>query len=245
MLQPAPAQEDYLVAELWQEGTTGIVEEEGGIRAFFDDSADARRLLDRFANHAPKLRQEPRTDWEQVTRDAWPALEIGQRFFLVPPWSADSTPAGRLRLVVHPGMACGTGRHPATQLCLEALEQRIQPGDRVLDVGTGSGILAAASNLLGAGVIGCDVDHDAVAIARERVNLPLFTGSADAIRSNWADVIVANIDSAAIEHLGPEFDRVRKPAATLILSGFHESDTPQGFHAKRILRREEWVCLIC
>ena len=124
-------------------------------------------------------------------------------------------------------MACGTGRHPATQLALEAIEEHVRPGDSVVDIGTGSGILAAAAVLVGAGiVIGCDVDPDAVRIARERLSIPLFIGSADAIRSRWADVIVANIDSATIEQLRRELARIRKPDSKLILTGFPEWDVP-------------------
>jgi ribosomal protein L11 methyltransferase len=246
LLQSPAEREDFLIAELSDAGTVGIVEEDGRLRAFFDDDCDHARLLDRFGGFAPELRQEPSTDWAQVSRDAWPPLLIGRKFFLVAPWSDEPTPPGRLRLEIYPGMACGTGRHPATQLCLEALEKYVHPGDRVLDVGTGSGILAAAAALLGAGlVVGCDVDHDAVNVARERVHLPLFTGSADAIVSNWADVVVANINSATIEELAAELARVRKPDSTLILSGFPEWDLPEGVSAKKILDRDEWRCLIC
>jgi ribosomal protein L11 methyltransferase len=234
------------MAELSDAGTAGIVEEDGCIRAFFEDDCDTARMLDRFAEFEPELRQELNIDWEQASREAWPPLLIGRRFFLVAPWSDEPTPEGRLRLEVYPGRACGTGRHPATQLCLEALEKYVRPGDRVLDVGTGSGILSAAAALLGAGmVIGCDVDHDAVEIARERVHLPLFTGSPDAVCSNWADVVVANIDSATIERIAPELARVRRPDSTLILSGFPEWDLPEGFSVRKILQREEWRCLIC
>jgi ribosomal protein L11 methyltransferase len=246
LLLSPPEREDYLIAELAEENTTGIVEEDAGIRAFFEDDRDPTRLLDRFADFSPELRLEPSVDWAQATREAWPPLLIGRRFFLIAPWSNEPTPEGRLRLEVYPGMACGTGRHPATQLCLEALEEYIRPGDRVLDVGAGSGILSAAAALLGAGhVVGCDVDHDAVKTARERVRLPLFTGSADAVRSQWADVVVANIDSATIARLAPELARVRTPDSTLILSGFPEGDLPEGFSARKILQREEWRCLIC
>jgi ribosomal protein L11 methyltransferase len=247
LLLQSPAElEDFLIAELSDAGTAGIVEEDGRLRAFFDDDCDHAGLLNRFAAFAPELRQEQSTDWERLSRDAWPPLLIGRRFFLVAPWSDEPTPTGRLRLEIYPGMACGTGRHPATQLCLEALEEYVHPGDRVLDVGTGSGILSAAAALLGAGlVVGCDVDHDAIQIARERVHLPLFTGSADAISSHWANVVVANINSATIEELAPELARVRKPDSTLILSGFPEWDLPEGLSAKKILDREEWRCLIC
>ena len=246
LLQSPPEREDYLIAELSDENTAGILEEDGRLRAFFDDPCDPSRLLVRFAEFSPELRMEPSVDWTQATHDAWPPLLIGRRFFLVAPWSQAPTPEGRLRLEIYPGMACGTGRHPATQLCLEALEEYVRPGDCVLDIGAGSGILSAAAALLGVGqVIGCDIDHDTVQIARERVRLPLFTGSADAVRSNWADVVVANIDSATIERLAPELARVRKPDSTLILSGFPDGDPPEGFQARKILRREEWRCLIC
>jgi ribosomal protein L11 methyltransferase len=246
LLQSSPDREEFLIAELWQQSTAGIVEEDGRIRAFFEDDCDPVRLLDLFAEFTPELRQEPSTDWEQVSREAWSPLLIGRNFFLVPPWSNEPTPAERLRLEVYPGRACGTGRHPATQLCLEAMEDYLRPGDHVLDVGAGSGILSAAAVLLGAGlVVGCDIDHDAIEIARERLSLPLFTGSAEAVRSQWAEVVVANIDSATVEQLASELARVRKADSTLILSGFPEWDLPEGFSVKKILRREKWCCLIC
>jgi len=143
-------------------------------------------------------------------------------------------------------MACGTGRHPATQLCLQALEKYVQPGAAALDVGTGSGILAQAALLLGAGrVAACDIDSEAVNVARQRPGLPLFVGSAHAVRSSSVDLITANIDSAALESLASELERVRKPGGTLILSGFPEMDPPEGFHPVELLRRGEWLCLIC
>jgi ribosomal protein L11 methyltransferase len=241
--QPTPASEDTLIAELWECGTTGIIEEDGGIRAFFEDPS----LLHRFDIYAPEVREEKPTDWVQVTRDAWPAITVGQRFFLAPPWCNHiETPPGRLRLPIHPGMACGTGRHPATQLALEAIEQYVRPRDFVVDVGTGSGILAAAAALVGAAhIIGCDVDPEAIRIARERVSFPMFVGSAGAIRSRSADVVIANIDAATIEELAAEFARIRKPDSTLILTGFPEWDAPEGFDVKRMLKREEWLCLTC
>ena len=246
LLRCSPAQEDELVAELNEAGTAGISEEPGALRAFFEDDAGVTALLDRFAAYEPRLRREDDTDWEQVTRDAWPPIAVGERLFLVAPWNTDPAPVGRLRLEIYPGMACGTGRHPCTQLCLEALERTIQPGMTVLDVGSGSGILSDAARLLGAGtVIGCDIDYDAVAMASERAQARLFVGSADAVRSGSADVIVANISSLAAEELATEFARVRRPDSRLIVSGFPEDDLPQGFERCELLRRDGWACLIC
>lgn len=247
LLHPSPDREDILVAELQDCGTAGITQEGAGLRAFFSDDQDAGLLQQRFADFSPEIREEQPVDWERVTQEAWPPLLVGERFFLVAPWDeAAPTPAGRLRLEIYPGMACGTGRHPATQLCLQAIERYVRPGARVLDVGSGSGILSAAAMLTGAGlVIGCDIDPDAVHIARERVNVPMFVGSVDAVRSEWADVVVANIDAATLERIAPELERVSKPGSTLILSGFPEWDMPEGFSPKEVLRLEEWCCFVC
>jgi ribosomal protein L11 methyltransferase len=247
LLHPISDREDILIADLQECGTVGITEEDAGLRAFFSDGADAGSLLQRFAEFSPELREEQPTDWERVTREAWPPILVGQRFYLVAPWDeSTATPPGRLRLEIYPGMACGTGRHPATQLCLQAIERYLQPGARVLDVGSGSGILSDAARLMGAArVIGCDIDPDAVRIASERVSAPMFVGSADAVRTQWADVIIANIDAATLERIAPELERARKPDSILILSGFPEWDQPAGFSPEQILRLEEWNCFIC
>jgi ribosomal protein L11 methyltransferase len=246
LLTCAPAMEDELIADLHEAGTTGITEEAGGMRAFFEDDAGRFELLAQFAAFAPQLRLEDDIDWEEATRDAWPPLLVGERFFLAPSWNNDAVPAGRIRLEVHPGMVCGTGWHPCTQLCLEALERSVRPGMTLLDVGSGSSILSDAARLLGATrVIACDVDFDAVRIARERVDVPAFAGSADAVHADMADVIVANISSAVAEELAPEFARVGRAGSTLILSGFMEDDLPVGYQPRDLLRRDGWVCLVC
>jgi ribosomal protein L11 methyltransferase len=219
---------DILIAELWELGSTGIVETDlpdGGclLRAFFEDEADADSLLRRFParleRHAPR-------DWVAFSRAGWEPLCAGARFYLVPEWRDDPAPPGRLRIAINPGLACGTGFHEATQLCLEALEQYQLPHMTVLDVGAGSGILSIASALLGARrVVACDVDPVTVDIAaaafqRADVGALLFTGSADAIRPNSVDLIVANISAAASIELGPEFLRCLAPAGRCIVSGF-------------------------
>jgi ribosomal protein L11 methyltransferase len=246
LLACSPAQEDALIAELYDAGTAGITEEPGALRAFFADDASTGELFERFAAFAPEFRREPDVDWEQLARNAWPPLLVGERFFLAPSWNMEPPPAGRLRLEIHPGMACGTGWHPCTQLCLEALERTVRPGMTVLDVGSGSGILSDAARLLGAGtVLACDIDFDALRVAREHVSVPMFAGSANAVRSDTVDLIVANISSAAAEELLTEFERVRRPGSAVIVSGFTEDDPPAGYGECALLRQDGWACLIC
>ena len=240
-----PLEEDALTAPLWEWECAGIEEVPGGFRAFFPDHVEWHALCTVLGREPVSVRQEDSTDWSQVARDAFPPLEIGTRLFLVPPWHDGPTPAGRLRLEILPGRACGTGYHPCTQMCLEAMERYLRPGDSVLDVGAGSGILCDAAALLGADfVLGCDIDPDAVAVARERVRAPLFVGSLDAVCGASFDLIVANIGSWVLEDLAGEFARVRNVGSTLIVSGFQISEMPEGLIAGEVLRHDDWVCLV-
>lgn len=241
-----PDQQDELSLDLWERNTCGIQEEHGGLRAFFDEGEPAV-LADHFRAFQPLFREEEAVDWAQVSRDAWPPIAVGERFFLVPPWRDDPTPLGRLRLEMTPGMACGTGHHPATQLCLEALERTVKAGDTVVDIGAGSGILSVAARLLGARTcVACDIDLEAVIIAKQRLEQALiFAGSADALRDCSADIVVANISSNAVEELADEFERIAKPGATLIVSGFPQWDPPANCKPTVELDKAGWLCWIC
>jgi ribosomal protein L11 methyltransferase len=220
-------EKDLLIAELWDRGTSGITESTVsgvgcGLRAFFAADGQAEELARQFARWSARCQDEEPRDWVAVARSRLEPRCVGARFFVVPEWCDDPTPPGRLRIEVNPGMAFGTGAHESTQLCLEALERELQPGMTVLDVGTGSGILSRAAELLGAQrVIACDIDPVAVDLARQPAS---FIGTADAVRAESADLVVANISPEAIIALAPELLRTLRARGIAIVSGFEEPE---------------------
>lgn len=246
---------EILSADLWEQGAVGIQEEpllQGRcrLRAWFDSAGD---LMQRFEAWSPAIADEPERDWEAETRQAWKPFAVGNRLWLAPAWDESAAPPGRVRLTIHPGLALGTGAHPATQLCLRALETHLRPGDRVLDVGTGTGILASAASLLGASsAVGCDMDADSVAVAlvnahADAAPLRLFTGSTRALRDGVADLLVANINAVTHQALAHEYARLTH--RTLILSGYPVSDAAgvldafaSAWRVVENLEEADWMC---
>jgi len=223
-----------LVEELWASGTTGIIDRETTLEAFFDDPSAAVQL-----DHLNPLNiiQTDNVNWEQYTKDSFPPAEVGRRFFLAPPWCEDPPPPGRIRLVVNPGLACGTGYHPCTRLCLEALERHLKPGTKLLDVGAGSGILSLAATHLGALPIACDIDPDAIPYCDTHHK---FVGSTSAVASQSFDAIVANISAATNLELWPEYNRIVRSGGVIILSGFESFDPPASPLDR--LELDGWLC---
>ncbi len=217
-----PEDRDLLIAELWEQGSAGMVElSPQTVRSFFEDDVNRAGLLKLFPG--ARQREEDVRDWVQSSRELLQPMEVGRRFFLVPEWRDDPAPEGRFRITVNPGMAFGTGVHETTQMCMEALEDYLRPGMHVLDVGTGSGILAKAANFLGAGrVMACDTDPVAIEIAGAG-----FVGSVDAVAGGAMDLVMANISPEAIAALAGDLLRVRKPGGVLLASGFEVHEVEQ------------------
>jgi ribosomal protein L11 methyltransferase len=239
---------DRLSGELWEAGTLGI-------REIDNDDRDGVALIATFQNpQAGGWKEDESIDWVAESQRAWNGRAIGERIFLAPPWNGEATPGNRLRLVHNPGLASGTGEHPCTQLALIALEEAVRPGRTVVDVGTGSGILAIAALLLGAeSAIGLDPDEAALGVARENYRLnglaaQVVAGSAECLADGCADTTVANISATVLLSLGDDLLRITATGGRLILTGFVESELAaieQNFPAaeSRVFRSDDWICV--
>ena len=245
---------DQAIAELWEAGTAGITESEDWLRAFFEDTADAAAVLARFHAFEPVVEREEEHDWIAESRRQWQPFPVGERFYLVPEWLDTPAPCGRVRLRMRPGLACGSGDHPATQLCLMAMERYVREGESLLDVGTGSGILAEAAVLLGAGpVYGCDIDPGATPVAQANLAaLPqpvrLFTGSLRSVRDGAVHAAVANLNAATLRALSRDALRVVCPGGTLIAAGFRAEEAAKVAAAFPVpvrdrMELDDWTCL--
>ena len=172
-------------------------------------------------------------DWAESWKASFHPLAIGQRLLILPPW-IPQTDRSRMPLVLDPGMAFGTGAHPSTRMCLEALENLVQPGDLVVDLGCGSGILDVAAVLFGAShVLACDIDEHAIAATLRGAELnavasqiEVFQGSLPEVEARLAgvrqaDVLVANILASILRRMLLEegLADLVGPAGWIVLSG--------------------------
>ncbi len=143
-------------------------------------------------------------DWENSWKQYYQPLAVGSRLLVVPQWLSPENPEGRIPVLLDPGMIFGTGAHASTQMCMCELERYIHGGERVLDLGSGSGILSITALLLGAATaIGVDIDPKAEDIARE--NAAINSLYADRFTAVTGDVIG---DEAMMRRLGEGYDVV-------------------------------------
>lgn len=200
----------------------------------------------------------PEKDWNEVWMSHFAPIEVSPRLWVCPSWRLGETPPDAKVLVLDPGMAFGTGTHATTALCMRALDEILAraPGIDVFDVGTGSGILAVAAKLLGAGrTVGTDNDPVAIQVAREntainKVEVELSTRDVAAVGGRFP-LVVANIMAGTLKELaGPLVDKLAK-GGELLLSGildFQADDVEEAFVERGlepVARRaqDEWVLL--
>jgi ribosomal protein L11 methyltransferase len=223
------------------------------LRAFFDREEPVADACRRLSWCAAEYGPEPELDYVQLYQDSWHPAIVGSRLYITPSWRDEPTPAGRVRIEIDPGLACGTGDHPTTRLCLEELERWVTSQTTVLDLGTGSGILAVAAARLGAkSVVACDIDGTAVDVARRNfvkagVSPRLFQGSLRSVRRSSVDLLVANISAAGLSSLWTELMGVVRPEGRVILSGFYQADAARiagRLPGAQVRETGGWACVI-
>ena len=172
-------------------------------------------------------------DWENNWKQYYKPMEIGERLLVIPEWESADT-QGRVPLILNPGLTFGTGSHATTRLCLTELEQRIHGGERVLDLGCGSGILSIAALKLGAAeAFACDIDEKCETVAYENAALngvgrdtyTVRTGDILSDRALQAEigtgyhVVLANIVADVIIALAPAVRPLLAPNGVFLCSG--------------------------
>ncbi|HEX6506658.1 MAG TPA: 50S ribosomal protein L11 methyltransferase, partial [Chloroflexota bacterium] len=167
-------------------------------------------------------------DWANAWKEHFQPLKVG-RIVIKPTWREWQAQPDELVVELDPGMAFGTGLHPTTRLMLSALQTRVRPDMRVLDLGTGSGILAIPSAMLGADVTALDTSEVAVEVARENVaansmsgRIRVDRGSIDALAGEQYDLVLANIIASVLSDLAPRLASALRPGGELLASGIIE-----------------------
>ena len=219
------------------------------------------------AGYAPRRRTVRDEDWADKWKEYYRPIPVGRRLLILPEWLRDTPTEGRIPLLLDPGLSFGTGAHPSTRMCLEALEPLAAGAERVLDLGCGSGILAIAALLLGSKeALGCDVDPAVPSIAARNAALNGVDGRFRVLCGDAAgdgalrravggaeyDLVFINIVTDVILRLLPDVPRWLKKGGTLLLSGVihgREGEVEAALRAggwRYTQRRlEDWHSFVC
>lgn len=239
------------------------------MKFYVPDSEEGQKQLRRYL--AGLEEYEPQTvslreeDWATSWQKYYQPIPVGERVYIVPDWMrGQEVPEGRVPLYLNPGLTFGTGAHPTTQLCLELLEEALRPGDKVLDLGCGSGILAIAALSLGASrAVGVDIDPKAADVAFEnaalngigRDRLAVYAGDvlsdkklAAKLEPGANRVVLANIVADVIIPLSARAGEFMAPDGVFLTSGIIDGRQDEvraameanGFTVVKHLERSGW-----
>ena len=219
----------------------------------------AARMEAAGLDYTAEMEKVEQEDWQNGWRKYYHPMEIGRRLAVVPSWQEYET--DRVKLVLDPGLAFGTGGHETTSLCLEALDQLVKGGERVLDIGTGSGILAIAALKLGAAEAeGVDIDPVAVRTAGENAalngvadRLTVLAGDLSDKASGKYQIITANIVANAILSLAPAVPGLMAEGGVFIASGIIDTRKDEvlaglraaGLTVRQVSEKRGWECIVC
>ena len=202
-------------------------------------------------------------DWQNAWKEHFTLLRVGERLVIKPSWIDYEPEDGDILVELDPGLAFGTGYHPTTYTCLEAMENMVNPSTVALDLGCGSGILTIAAVKLGARrVVALDIDPQAVQASRQNFERTDITDRVDLDEGSLPhrlaapgafDLVLANISSRGIRERAPHILPALNPGGTLVASGIIDEQLPEtreallraGFTDLELWPREDWVTISC
>jgi ribosomal protein L11 methyltransferase len=229
---------DRAMAEIDADSPTAIEDRDDGIRVFFPSIGQRDRALNRLC----ELEPAPACTPVEVTDDDWAALSQASlgpvtidRIVVAPPWATTPVAPGQIQLLIQPSMGFGTGHHASTRLCLRLLQRLEVHRKRVVDVGTGSGVLALAAAKLGAGrVLAIDSDLDALAAAADNLRL---NGMPEALELRQVDleapgdgildrfdIVLANLTGFLLRRHATTLGSLATERGVLVVGGFERDE---------------------
>lgn len=211
--------------------------------------------------NAIQMNEVDEEDWATAWKKYYHPVKISGRFTIVPTWEEyEPVESDELIIELDPGMAFGTGTHPTTVLCLQALEKYVKPGDTVVDVGTGSGVLSIGAALLGASrVHALDLDQVAVVAAKDNIKLNQVDSTVNVVHGNLlesvkepANIIIANILAEVIISFSQDAYTILPEDGLFIVSGIigqkrdlvKDDLVSKGFEIIESVLMEDWVAII-
>ncbi len=260
-MRVTPQELELAQLRLWELGATGLEERDRTtlghdrsddlvtlVASFTTEAAAKRALDDVNEDFDAQLYHLADVDWAVEWRRGFGPQRIGNRLLLQPSWETTDGAGGRVVVTIDPENAFGSGDHETTRLVLRALDQRIRGGERLLDVGCGSGILSIAALRLGATVaVGVDIDEDAVKVARRNATLngvgAVFESSTTPLAEmdGVYDVVVANIETRMLADLADELSSRVAPGGFLVLSGILLEEREAIAAAYASMRLDGWL----
>ncbi|WP_413380123.1 50S ribosomal protein L11 methyltransferase [Alkalihalobacillus sp. 1P02AB] len=207
-----------------------------------------------------KLTEVKEEEWATAWKKYYKPVKVSQHVTIVPTWEEYTPYEGEMIIELDPGMAFGTGTHPTTVLCIQALEKVLKGNESVVDVGTGSGVLSIAAAKLGASqILSMDLDEVAVQSARANIELNQLSNQIEVKQNNLLegvsgphDVIVANILAEIIVRFTQDAAAILKPGGRFITSGIIKRKKQEvkgslleaGFIIEEVVEMEDWVAII-
>jgi len=261
-----------LVALLGQLGVEGFWEDEDVLKCYILEQRWSPELQEEIrstvtmivrssAQPVPDIRVQtlPDRNWNEEWEKTIQPLHVTPRIVIAPSWHGYQPAAGEIVLTIDPKMSFGTGYHESTRLMLRLMEQYLRPGDTILDVGTGTGVLAIAGLRLGAAnAVALDVDEWSYANAMENAHrngvndrMTILHGDITSAPALLHDLVIANIQRSVLIPILPAMTSRLKPGGMLLLAGLMHTDhepmvsalSDAGFRVQGRLSENEWIAL--